>query len=136
LEIMRVIWFTLIPSPHICGLLNAMSELSHLTVVYEVSSSPKRTWGQYLPKCDNIFLESKQIGRFGAHLDFGLYKFLRCNKADIYIVGTSMWSVNTWIIATFARSHHIPLIYMSEPPYANRLPAFQKNEKICREIFF
>ncbi len=119
---MKVVIITLIPSPHLYEIHSQFA--SHpdvsLEILYELRKSPKRDWGEYIPDCKHTVLKSRQLLGISSLVDFELSKHLKKTDADIVIIGSSPWSLNTWIIKRWAQKNAIPYVIFSEPPNQNR----------------
>lgn len=119
---MKVLILTLIPSPHLYGIHSQFA--SHpdvsLEIFYELRKSPKRDWGEYIPDCKHTVLKSRQLFGISSLVDFSFSKHLEKTDADIVIIGSSPWSLNTWIVKRWAQKNAIPYVIFSEPPNQNR----------------
>lgn len=119
---MKALIITLIPSPHIYQIHREFAEHPgvELEIIYELQSSPKRNWGEYIPPCKYTILNSIKLLGVSSLLDFKLKKILKTKQPDVLIIGTSPWSFNTWIIQNWAVKNFIPYLVFSEPPDNNR----------------
>ncbi len=119
---MKVLIITLIPSPHLYEIHNTFAHHPDvsLEIFYELRKSPRRDWGEYIPDCKHTILKSIQLLGVSSLVDFDLRGHLEKTDADIVIIGTSPWSVNTWIVKRWAQLHSIPYVIFSEPPNQTR----------------
>ncbi len=135
---MNITYITLIPSPHLYELhqVLAIKEGINLTVMYELPHSPKRDWGQFIPDCKVVWLNSIKLIGAASLLDFSVRKKLQLSKPHMIVLATSMWSINTWLIAQWAKKNHCPYIIVSEMPHHNRSLIFTTFRNFIGKILF
>lgn len=119
---MKILILTLIPSPHLFAFHEelAKNENIELEVLYELRKSTKRDWGEYIPSCKHQVLNSKKLISMSSLVDFNLFNILKEKEADVIMIGSSLWSLNTWIARYWAIKTNTPFIIFSEPPNFNR----------------
>jgi len=132
---MKVLIITLIPSPHLYEIHNTFAHHPEveLEIFYELRKSPRRDWGEYIPDCKHTILKSRQLLGVSSLVDFDLRCQLEKTDADIVIIGTSPWSLNTWITKRWTQRHSIPYVVFSEPPNQTRSSLNRIVKKIIGE---
>lgn len=136
---MKIFFLTLTPSPHIQENLTTLADHPEVELVvgYETFSQGDRKWGSFFPSCKTIDLESRKLRGMSSLYSPKLRKSLAQVNPDIIVIGSSMWSPNSWIARTFARRKNIPFFIFSEAPHRKRSPWFQwLRKRIGKQYFF
>ncbi len=113
---MKVQFYTLAPSPHLVGVLDALHEVPSvdLEVVYERKELPERDWGIHAGQAPARFLESTDLVGWGQLWDARAAQIARRSQADIAIVSTSYASLNTYAIIWALRRRDVPFVFWCE----------------------
>lgn len=135
---MKIVFLTLSPSPHIEGNLTALAQNPdvELVVAYETVSQGNRTWGSHFPDCEVINLQSFKLRNMSSLVSTKLWRTLNMLTPDAIVIGSSMWSPNSWIARTFARLKGVPFYIFSEAPNATRTRFFNWLRQRVGMVFF
>lgn len=135
---MRVFFLTLTPSPHIQENLNAIGNHDNVELVvgFETLSLGSRTWGRFFPDCKTVDLKSRKIRGMSSLYSPNLKKALGQIEPDVIVIGSSMWSPNSWVARSFARSKNIPFFIFSEAPNQQRSNWFRWIRKHVGRRYF
>lgn len=115
---MKVTWYTTAPSPHIVGLLDALSEQPRVTldVVYFFRSFGTRQWDPAVGKSKHSFLTARPSTSYYAKCE----KYIRSTfmlpvlSSDIAIVSSSYFDGATYLLTRSLRKRNIPWMFFGE----------------------
>lgn len=114
----KIIFTTLAPSPHLTPILNRYDEKGEhdLYVIFEHKMSSVRKWNPGVINFKHCVLNSFSY-RMKTSLDINIFRVLN-NQSNVglVIIGTSPWSINTWLIVCWCKFNKIKYVTFSEPP--------------------
>ncbi len=113
---MTVTFYTLAPSPHLAGTLNALHRQKKvdLRVVYEKKHLDERDWGLHPSEAPHTYLHSWDLTGQGQHVSMATGAKLREAPPDVAIVNISYVSPNTYGLIWQLRRRDIPFVFWAE----------------------
>ncbi|RMF09123.1 MAG: glycosyltransferase [Alphaproteobacteria bacterium] len=117
------------PSPHQVALLDAISELVDLKVVYAFDRNPARTWGRPITKADSDVLP------WNCWCSLWTTKsWLKAQGRDVWVLGSIYTSVRTQVVAHAVSELGLPLYYLGEPPRPRSGPRGWLRDKMLQGV--
>ena len=113
---MDVDFYTLTPSPHLVGVLDALHAEPgvNLRVVYERQTLPERAWGVYTGEAPSHVLNSRDLVGRGQWWDATIVDVAQESAADVVVVSTSYASLNTYALIRTLRKKKTPYVFWCE----------------------
>ncbi|WP_158705048.1 glycosyltransferase [Salinibacter altiplanensis] len=113
---MDVQFYTLAPSPHLVGVLNALSRHPEvdLHVAYEKKWLGERSWGLHPGTAPHTYLGSWDVTGKGQHVSPRLRSMIQEGAPDLAVVNTSYVSPNTYALISLLQRRKVPFIFWAE----------------------
>jgi len=113
---MTITFYTLAPSPHLEGTLNAVHrhDAVDLRVAYEKKHLEERDWGLHPGEAPHTYLGSWDLTGHGQHVSPKIGSAFWEEAPDLVVVSTSYVSLNTYSLIWQALRRDIPFVFWAE----------------------